>query len=928
MTSGTVDILDVEMATMPAVIRSLSSNQCLALGFWVDGLINGITSAKIVKAGKEDGQSSISRSLKYFQFPEGQPALMYIDIDGSKMSMDQAYEALIAIDPALERAEMVVTYSSSSHVYKKDGTCIKGEGSMHFFLVVSDGTRMKEYGKLINDRLIVNGQGFAMVDRSGKIWVRSFIDTSVWSPEREVFEATPICKGDLVSRKNDHIEYLPGEILDIEDSLSRLKLSNTAALDLKLKTAELRRSVEKEALEIAETHRLKLAKERADRLGTTVKEELRTFHNRGISSDNDNRPIVTVPASDWIMLEDGSEIQVVDILLDPESWADKTLPDIDEPYYGGNELTKSPGKQKAKIFVNYDTSGNPEVVVNSNAHGGILYKLVWDFKKLFEVLTSVDSEELVQYWKDFTDGRFHDVVLTAGELDSIASLFKDRLGKYPGAGVSSTKSDVVKDLKPKITQKSKADAAKEAMSVEDRLWELNKKYAVVGIGHTCRIFTEVFRPEIHKWIPVPKDKTALSNLYANQLVTVPNGSSVKELNLFDLWMEWPNRNTFHFADMVPNNSRIRGCGSSAIIQQQEKDYDMFNLWQGYLCNLNRATSCKKILTHIKEVWCSGIEKDYDYVIKWIAHLFQKPADRCQTALVFRGDQGSGKNIIIDNVLGRLLGVHYTLATKASLVTGRFNSLIANSILVFMNEALWSGDKSVSGVVKSQTTDEEIVIERKGIEAESMRNYARYIYASNNDWVTGAEIGDRRFFYPTVSNHRVGDREYFGELMAEIENGGRESFLDFMLRHVSIDGFNTADMPQSNSTQKFFDILQTEQPTLEFIYSLLKSPKVILGDLCPPSIELWIEKPMLILQEDLWSAYKLFCDDSRKNRGYTSRDGFFRQLHTYGLINIASSEILNYLGCLRKSGSEKYFEFLPIAEAKSRYERVVKCKVPW
>ncbi len=928
MTSGTAETIDAGLDQLPDIIRGLSSNQCLALGFWVEGAMNGKMAAKIVKAGKEDGETTISRSLKHFQFPIGQPALMYIDIDGSKMSMDEAYDELVKIDPALSDAEMVVTFSSSSHIYKSDGTCVRGEGSMHFFLVVSDGSRMKEYGKLLNDRLILGGGGFAMVDKSGKIWVRSFTDTSVWSPEREVFEATPVCSSGLISRKNDHIEYLPGTVLDIDDSISRLSLSANEALQLKLTVAELRKAAEAEAAEVAEAHRLKLARARAEKNQTSVKDELRVFHDRTSSVDSENRPFITVPASDWIMLEDGSEIQVVDILLSPESWADKTIPDIDEPYYGGSEITKTPGKQKAKIFVNYDQAGNPEVIVNSNAHGGILYKLIWDFKQLFKVMSETDADELMQYWKDFTDGRFNDLTLSAGELDDIASLFKDRLGKRPGSGVSSTKADVVKDLKPKVTSRAKAEAMKEIVSVEDRLWEMNKKYAVVGVGHTCRIYTEVFRPEIHKWIPVPKDKTALSNIYANQLVKVPNGNTVKEENIFDLWMEWEHRNTFHFSDMVPHPNRFRGCGLSSVVQQQEKDYDMFNLWQGYLCNFARATSCERILDHIKNVWCGGVEEDYEYLIKWIAHLFQKPADRCQTAIVFKGNQGSGKNIIIDGVIGRLLGVHYTLATKASLVTGRFNSLIANSILVFMNEALWSGDKSVSGVVKSQTTDDEIVIERKGIEAEVMRNYARYIYASNNEWVTGAEFGDRRFFYPTVSNHRVGDRQYFGELMAEIENGGRESFLDFMLRHVNLDGFNTADMPISNSSQKFFDTLQTEHPALEFAYNLFRSPTEILGELCPPNIEMWIEKPMLIAQDDLWMSFKNFCEDGRKNRNYVGRQDFFRQLHSYNIVNVLSHDMLNYAGCARTVSGCKYVEFVQIAEAKTRFAKAMKCGVPW
>ena len=926
MATGTAETISAGLSELPDIIRGLSQNQCLGLGVWVDGLLEEKLTARITTSDKEEGDK-ISRSLKNFQFLEGQPALMYIDVDGTELSIDDAYDILCEIDPALAEAELVVTYSSSSHVYRSDGTCLKGDGSMHFFLPISDGSRMKEYGKLINDRLILSGRGKAMVDRSGKIWVRTMIDTSVWSPEREVFEATPVCSDGLVSKKNDNITYAPGSLLDVEASINRLRLSKAEELQLRLTCSDLRASVEQEAKETQESHRLRLARLRSEKNGTTIKEEMRTLLSRTSVPDSDNRPVITVPASDWIMLEDGSEVQVIDILTDPDHWHGRTIPDIDEPYYGGNIATNTPGKQKAKIFANYDASGGCEIVVNSNAHGGILYKLVWDFSQLIRILNEADTEELQNYWQDFSDGRFQDLVLTAGELDNIALVFKDRLGSLPGSGVSKTKSDVVRDIKARITQRAKKEAEVEVLSIEDELWKMNKKYAVVGIGHTCRIFTEVFRPETKKWMPVPKDKTSMSNLYANRVVRVPKGNIVTEMSLFDYWMEWPNRNTFHFSDMVPNATRFRGCGASAVIQQQDREFDMFNLWQGYLCNFDRATSCERILGHIREVWCGGDEASYDFIIKWMAHLFQKPAERCQTALVFKSDQGAGKNIIIDSVLGRLLGVHYTLATKSALVTGRFNSLIANSVLVFMNEAIWSGDKSVSGVVKSQTTDDEIVIERKGIEAEVMRNYARYIYASNNDWVTGTEFGDRRFFYAPVSNKRVGDREYFGALMSEIEGGGREAFLKFMLENVNIDTFDTGEMPRVVSPQKFMDTIQTESPTLEFMYVMLKDPLDLFGDK-PPGFDEWPESNLLIDEDRLWELFKNFCDESKQNRKFTSKNAFFGSLHFYGMISPTENGSEDYVGVRRKLDGLKYVQLCPFPEGRRRFERSVKCAVPW
>ena len=924
MSNGKAETLFVPLSDLPSIITGLKQNQCLGLGAWIEGLLEEKMECEIVTAGQVE-EGKIARTLKHFQFLEGHPALMYIDVDGTSLSMDDAHDLLCSIDPALCECGIVATYSSSSHIYKADGSTVRGGGSMHFFFVISDGSRMKEYGQLLFNRLILAGHGKTLVDKSGKVWVKTLIDNSVWSPEREVFEAVPVCEDGLVSKKNDFIVFQDGPVLDIDASIATLQMNKTDELKLRLTTSELKKSVEEDAKGVQEYHRLQLAKARAEKNQTSVKEELRVLYSRSATVDKDNRPVITIPASDWIMMENGTEIQVSDILTDPDGWHGKTLPDIDEPYYGGDPLSKTPGKQKAKIFVNYAPDGGREIIVNSNAHGGILYKLVWDFKQLLSFMKESSNDELEELWQDFEHGHMADLVLSAGELDDIGKIFKDKLGSVAGAGVSSTKSDVIRDLKRNTKSKGEQHADTVRLSVEEELWRLNKKYAVTGLGHTCRIFTEVFKPEVHKYELVAKDKTALSQIYANKLVPVQKGNTVSEISLFDLWMEWPHRNTFHYSDLRPTATRFRGCGKPSILQQQEVEYDTFNTWQGYLCNFDRATSCEKIKSHILDVWCSGEVSAYDYVTKWLAHLFQKPAERCQTALVFRSAQGAGKNVIIDKVLGRLLGVHYVMASKSALITGRFNSMIAQATLVYLNEALWSGDKAAAGVVKSQTTDDEITIERKGIEPEGVRNYARYIYGSNGDWVTGVEYGDRRYFYAPVSDHRKGDEKYFGELMAEIENGGRESFLDYLMK-IDIATFNTALMPEVGGQQKFIDMMQTESPALGFMFSMFRDPRDLLATVA--NLESWIEKPLLVTREALWEGFKFYCEDSKIKRGFLPQHAFFRALSTYFMVSDTESWDACIARTRRISKYNSCIEFPKLSVCREKFGKIVGCEVEW
>lgn len=924
MSSGVVDTLHTDLLGLQDVIENLNQDQCLGLGVWEEGLLENDMSIALTTADKANGEDNIARSLKYLKFLDGHPALMYIDIDGTDLSMDQAFDLLVSVDPALNDTEMLVTFSSSAHIYKEDGTCLRGDGSMHFFFIVSDGSRMKEYGKLLFNRLIMKGKGFTHIDKSGKIWVKTPIDNSVWSPEREVFEAVPITKNGLVSKKNDYIAHQEGSMLDIDASIDSLKMTKDNELQLKLMMADLRKGSRAEALETQESHRKRLARARAEKNDTKVGDELRALNNRSTVYDDDHRPIIKVQASDWILLEDGSSIQVREILEDPDPWHGTTVPDIDEPYYGGDLRNKIPGKQKAKIFVNYSDSNQCEVIVNSNAHGGILYKLVWDYDQLMNFMSSASVDELIETWQTFMDGGYSNMALTAGQLDDIAVLFKDRLGPA-SVGVSTTKSDVIKDLKQVTTSKRKQRLQEKSLDLEEELLRLNKKYAVVGIGNTCRVYTEEYKPDIKKWYAIPKDKTALTQLYANKLFEFQKGNSVTEENIFSIWFEWEHRNTFHYSGMYPNANRFRGCSDGAVLQQQNKEFDTFNTWQGYLGNIENATNCDMIINHIREVWCSNDEEAFQYVIKWIAHIFQKPEERCQTALVFKGEQGSGKNIIIDDLLGKLLGCHYTITSKSAPVVGRFNSAIANCVLVFMNEALWSGNKEAAGVVKSQTTDGEILVEKKGIEVEAMRNYARYIYASNNDWVTGAEHGDRRFYYAPVSSHKKDDHDYFDELMESIDNGGKESFLDYVLNHVDLTGYRTGKMPTNSGDQKLFDMLQTEQPSLSFMHALLLDPEDMLEDF--PNLASWLHDPLLISKTQLWEYFQAYCDDAKIKRAYTPKALFYKQLSGYKMIS-NNARYGHHVGASRKVGGIYSIEFRPLAEARRTFEKSVNIPVNW
>lgn len=154
-----------------------------------------------------------------------------------------------------------------------------------------------------------------------------------------------------------------------------------------------------------------------------------------------------------------------------------------------------------------------------------------------------------------------------------------------------------------------------------------------------------------------------------------------------------------------------------------------------------------------------------WILDWFADIFQNPTGlgrTRQTALVFKGGQGTGKNSVIDPV-GRLLGDHAFTVTDMSVITGRFNSFLAGCQLLYCNEAIWGGNKKEGNKLKDLIDGEHIGIEKKGVDIVKMQSFMRLVVASNSDWVIPAEDDERRYTVIQVGSGLKNNRDWFARV---------------------------------------------------------------------------------------------------------------------------------------------------------------------
>lgn len=323
--------------------------------------------------------------------------------------------------------------------------------------------------------------------------------------------------------------------------------------------------------------------------------------------------------------------------------------------------------------------------------------------------------------------------------------------------------------------------------------EMNKDYAAVLLGGKFRIAKEGFDTVAQKHKLSFLSRTDLCDFHANLRVVVSASSDehVEYKDLAKLWMSWNGRRTYH--DVVFDPS----C------KQNPKVY---NLFKGFPLEPQKG-NWSLMRRHIHDVICSGNEEYFDYVMAWMARVVQDPGgDRPGVAIVLKGGKGIGKGAFVD-YFGSIFGEAFLPIADPESFTGRFNMHLSKALVVFLDEAVWGGDKRAEGKLKQLITEPTILFEPKGIDAIALRNYINVIIASNEEWVVPATGDERRFCVLEVSEVFKQNTGYFGPIEQERKNGGPEAMM-FDLLHYD---YSDVDLRKAPVTKGLSEQVQHSLP---------------------------------------------------------------------------------------------------------------------
>lgn len=232
---------------------------------------------------------------------------------------------------------------------------------------------------------------------------------------------------------------------------------------------------------------------------------------------------------------------------------------------------------------------------------------------------------------------------------------------------------------------------------------------------------------------------------------------VHHIRIFETWMTNINRREITKVIMDPS-----------YMGDDPEHPEIWNAWGGFDVQPEKIVNqelIQPVLDHILEVYCSGDQKKYDCFINWLTHLVKEPAKKIGTAIILKGPQGTGKNIILDwfgrNVIGSR---HYHEYNSMEDLLNRFNSDSEYKVFCICNEiSNWGGCMKTNDILKNRITNQRTRIEKKGIDAINGEDFQNFIFTTNNDWVVRITADDRRYIVLETSDKYKGDAEYFSNL---------------------------------------------------------------------------------------------------------------------------------------------------------------------
>jgi hypothetical protein len=240
----------------------------------------------------------------------------------------------------------------------------------------------------------------------------------------------------------------------------------------------------------------------------------------------------------------------------------------------------------------------------------------------------------------------------------------------------------------------------------------------------------------------------------------------------------------------------------------------FNLYLPPSIELGDPSLAKRWIEHVRYLY----PDEADHILDWLAHRVQRPHEKINHALAFLGNQGIGKDTILQPVAAAIGPWNFHEATPGQLL-GRFNGFV-KAVILRINEAHDLGEFNRFALYEhlklyTAAPPDTLRVDEKHIREYRIQNCCGVIVTSNHE--TGAlylPADDRRHFV-ALSRRTKEDPRFGGSYWTDLH----QWYSDDGTRHVAaylaqrdLSRFDPKAPPPK--TEAFWAIVNSDRPSEE------------------------------------------------------------------------------------------------------------------
>ena len=256
--------------------------------------------------------------------------------------------------------------------------------------------------------------------------------------------------------------------------------------------------------------------------------------------------------------------------------------------------------------------------------------------------------------------------------------------------------------------------------------------------------------------------------------------------------------TIGFLDIWRKDNTRKICGSMSFADRGSDVFTVPIRWAFLTANLSGSVRPLELFLELVDLNTNFNPVLKEYVIKYFAHMLQKPCELPCVGLILTGEKRIGKDTLGDflqkHVVGDPLSTNYT---KNSQFFGNHDMGKINKFLIKLEETSKKDCFENASELKTSITARQITANPKGVKEVTADNFARFIFTTNKTNPVDLSDGEGRFVLLNCSKKRKGDFMFWNEVRKVLftPEAGRD-VADYLLS-IDLSGFQVQLLPKND-----------------------------------------------------------------------------------------------------------------------------------